>query len=232
MGRSFKTEKLWNGIPYTLVRSSRRTMTIEIDGEAHLTLRGPLRMRDQDAEKILNERRDWIWEHMERMRRKRAEFLPYRFVSGEKIWYLGRTYTAEIEEGSFRKIQITDDRILLPGLDTENRLRAWYQERAVEVFNRYLRKHQTWSGPRASRIRLSDARTRWGSCSAKGSINLSWRLIQCPEEEIEEVVVHELTHLKHMDHSPAFWADVARVLPDCRQREKRLKELSFLIRLI
>lgn len=68
-------------------------------------------------------------------------------------------------------------------------------------------------GVRAGRIVLRDQRTRWGSCTAAGDLNFSWRLIYCPPEILDYVVAHEVAHLRHMDHSPAFWATVAEIAP-------------------
>ena len=79
------------------------------------------------------------------------------------------------------------------------------------------------TGLRPKRVKITSAKTRFGSCSSKGSICFSWRLMQYPPEAIDYVVVHELAHLKHMNHSPAFHALVAKYLPDHRQRRALLK---------
>ena len=76
------------------------------------------------------------------------------------------------------------------------------------------------------RIRIGDQRTRWGSCSSKGTISYSWRLILMPEEIQDYVVVHELAHRREMNHSPKFWSIVASVLPDYQKRKKILQELG------
>ena len=79
-------------------------------------------------------------------------------------------------------------------------------------------------GVRPTAVRITSARTRFGSCSAKNSLSFSLYLMQYPEEAIDYVVVHELAHIRHHDHSPAFYAEVARYLPDYRQRMKLLKK--------
>ena len=84
-----------------------------------------------------------------------------------------------------------------------------------------------WSrvmGVQPTALRISSARTRFGSCSGKNSITFSWRLMQYPDEAVEYVVVHELCHIRHHDHSAAFWAEVARYMPDYRQRREWLKQ--------
>ena len=77
-----------------------------------------------------------------------------------------------------------------------------------------------------SAVRINGAKTRWGSCSGKKSINFSWRLIMASDDVIDYVVVHELAHLLELNHSARFWAVVEKILPDCRERRKQLRELQ------
>ena len=81
-------------------------------------------------------------------------------------------------------------------------------------------------GVSPARVTVTGARTRWGSCSGKGNLCFSWRLMLAGPEEIDYVVVHELAHLREMNHSPRFWALVEAVLPDHKQRRQRLKQLQ------
>ena len=77
-------------------------------------------------------------------------------------------------------------------------------------------------GVSPAQIKITGAKTRWGSCSAKGNLNFSWRLMLADAREIDYVVVHELAHLREMNHSPRFWAVVEAALPDYRERRKSL----------
>lgn len=74
------------------------------------------------------------------------------------------------------------------------------------------------------RIRIGDQKTRWGSCSSRGTISYNWHLVLMPERIMDYVVVHELCHLVEMNHSPAFWKKVSEILPDYEERRKWLKE--------
>jgi hypothetical protein len=75
-------------------------------------------------------------------------------------------------------------------------------------------------------VKINSAKTRWGSCSNKKSLNFSWRLIMADDDVIDYVVVHELAHLREMNHSPRFWAVVEAVLPDYRERKLKLRALQ------
>jgi len=87
-------------------------------------------------------------------------------------------------------------------------------------------------GLRPGAVRINSAKTRWGSCNGKGDINFTYRLLFVPEELIDYVVVHELAHLKEMNHSPRFWSVVEQVMPDFRLRRKRLREFERQIELV
>ena len=103
---------------------------------------------------------------------------------------------------------------------------AWLMKQAKALFAERLDHFAPQLGVRYSKLRLSSAGTRWGSASADGSIRLNWRLIHLKLEMVDYVVVHELSHLHHMDHSPQFWDVVASVLPDHAERRRALREAA------
>ena len=98
------------------------------------------------------------------------------------------------------------------------------RRRAKEILPEKVRRYAAIMGVEPTAVHITSARTRFGSCSAKNSISFSLYLMQYPEEAIDYVVVHELAHIRHHDHSPAFYAEVARYLPDYRQRMRLLKQ--------
>ena len=102
-------------------------------------------------------------------------------------------------------------------------LEALYREQARARISERAAWFARIMGVSYGRITIRAAKTRWGSCSAKGNLNFHWKLILMPEEVLDYVVVHELAHRKQMNHSPAFWAEVEKVLPDYRERRRWLK---------
>lgn len=103
-------------------------------------------------------------------------------------------------------------------------VQAWMLREARAWFTASLQRHAPLLGVQWSSLRLSSARTRWGSANAAGAIRLNWRLIQHAPEVIDYVVVHELSHLRHMDHSPLFWATVASVMPGWQAQRQALRD--------
>lgn len=101
---------------------------------------------------------------------------------------------------------------------------ADYRRQAKQVFTERVHYYEPLLGVQALGIRIKDQKTRWGSCSNKGNINLNWRLILAPGEVMDYVIIHELCHLREMNHSQAFWKLVESICPDYREHRQWLKD--------
>ena len=100
---------------------------------------------------------------------------------------------------------------------------AWLKLRARDALLEAVGRHAAALGRPSGGVRLGDARTRWGSCSPRGTLSFSWRLAMAPPAILDYVAAHEVAHLAEMNHSPRFWAVVARLMPDYARRRKWLK---------
>jgi hypothetical protein len=109
--------------------------------------------------------------------------------------------------------------------------KAWYRQQASRVISERVTGYAAQNGFSYQRVNITGARTRWGSCSARGSLNFTWRLVMAPIRVIDYVVVHELVHLKHKNHSKAFWDEVKRLMPEYQQQIKWLYEHGHTLRL-
>ena len=106
----------------------------------------------------------------------------------------------------------------------EDSQRKQNRERAREIITRRVEYFAPQVGVTYNRIFIKEQKTRWGSCSSLGNLNFNWKLILLDTELLDYVVVHELAHRKQMNHSAAFWSEVEKVLPDYRERRRRLRE--------
>lgn len=109
------------------------------------------------------------------------------------------------------------------GEEYSPREKARIREQARKILTAKAEYYARLMGVQYNRIFIKEQKTVWGSCSAKGNLNFNWKLILTGPDQLEYVVVHELAHLKEMNHSPAFWREVEKILPDYRERRKRLK---------
>lgn len=145
--------------------------------------------------------------------------------------YMGEDYLLEVKiYQSYKKpgVMQNDRRFLVLTAQKdqeviENALKAWYMERAKEIISERVSFYQNQIGEKVSSIRIKDVRSRWGSCSSKRNLNFNWRLVMAPLPVLDYVVVHELCHLKEMNHSKEFWKLVREVLPDYQQQREWLK---------
>ena len=170
---------------YTLVRSSRRrSFALIVREDASLEVRVPLRFRKKDLQSFLRMHTSWILSHMASQRRRQA-------WKEEQSRHLSEEAALLLKKNSMKKMRsLLQDRI-------------GYYEPLLPSPHLAI-----------TRISIRAQKTRWGSCSSRGTLSFNWKLYLAPPSCLDYVVVHELCHLVHMNHSPAFWAEVKRIMPD------------------
>jgi predicted metal-dependent hydrolase len=221
-------------ITYTLKRSKRRTIGFVIDDKG-LTVSAPKWVTMKQIEESLLERESWIsrksfeWKQHTEKRDK----LRIQWIDGATFQYMGNPLTVRLENSARVAQQgvLLDQATLLVALppyatdeQIKNRVQAWLQSRARAVFTERMPIYTAQLGCTPKRWGLSAARTRWGSCGSDGSIRLNWRLIHFPLDVIDYVIVHELAHLKELNHGPDFWRTVGELFPDYQQTRQWLKQ--------
>jgi predicted metal-dependent hydrolase len=211
-----------------IIYSRRKTLAISVLRGGKVVVRAPLRTSRAQIATFLQEKAAWIEQARAKMLRVQPAAEPYRYREGELIWFLGQQYPLHLTDG------IKDGIVFKPGkgfwLAKEQQaqagelLEAFYRR---ELRGRVLRLVEAYAkrdGFAPTAVHITRARTRWGSCSGKGSLNFSYRLALTPPACIEYVVVHELVHTRIPNHSSQFWAEVARILPSYRQPREWLKK--------
>lgn len=231
-------------VGYALRRARRRTIGFVV-GQDGLSVSAPRWVGVGDIEAALRERGAWILRKLAQAREQERRRLELRvhWRDGATVAYLGAplrvvldaTAEADPEAASAPHDDLHAThrvlRLALPPLAVPAQIRdavqAWLQRRARSVFEERCEHFAQRLGVRVQRLALSSAATRWGSANANGSIRLNWRLIHFGLPTIDYVVVHELAHLRHMDHSPRFWDVVGSVVPDYRQRRRTLEHTAL-----
>lgn len=211
-------------IAYTLHRTRRRrTISLLID-ERGLRVAAPLKAPQRAIDDLLRLHAVWVIRKVHDWQQKRPP--PLSWVSGAQIMLYGTPVTLEAHAG-IRLPQLEQDRLLfdpqLVPTVIESGVRHWLKQQALVCFTRRCRDYSAQLALPAPTVRLSNARTRWGSCHAKGRISMNWRLVQAPTAWIDYVAAHEVAHLRQMNHSPAFWHIVAALVPDYAERRAALR---------
>lgn len=213
---------------YELTRSKRKTLALIIDREGRMTVRAPLRMPLTQIDAFIAEKRDWVEKTRDRLAKLPPPQAALTLADGATLPYLGGVLT--LTRADVPRVVQHGDRLLVPlrtadltpvlrWVDTQAR-RAL--EARIASLSQTLRLH-----PKT--LRLSRARGRWGSMSSRGTLSLNHALILCPPDIIDYVIVHELCHIAHPNHSAAFWALVERHMPDYRVKRAWLKAHNSLI---
>lgn len=205
-------------VGYTLKRSARRrTVGLRID-ETGLTVSAPPRVSQRWLESLLLEKSVWVLGKLAEMRGRAGQRRVWR--DGENLLFLGEELRLALCSGN-SGVQRSGGELQVAlaepsdAAEVQARVVRWYRSQALPCFHGRTAIFCSRLGAVALPVvRLSNARTRWGSCSPRGHIRLNWRLIQAPLDQIDYVVAHELAHLKHMNHSPAFWQAVAEIYPE------------------
>jgi hypothetical protein len=215
-----------------IIRSRRRTIALEITSGATLVVRAPLRASSSDIGEIIRQKRSWILRKMNEIKR-RPPIPIHEYAEGELFLFLGRSYPLHIVENGSMAIERADrlhvSSMLIP--DIRNQLKHWYREEARKDIHARCMWFSLKTGHVPATIRITDARQRWGSCTHKGGLNFSWRLIQAPPEIVDYVVVHELVHISQPDHSKKFWDKIRKIMPEFEQRRTWLKDHEWLLKI-
>jgi predicted metal-dependent hydrolase len=210
-------------VTYHLARSSRRSIRLSINRQG-LRVGAPPAASLAQIETLLRQQGDWVRDKLALWRARTAKTLDENSAC---LW-LGTPRTLRRAAG--RISQCHAGELELAARATETDLTAafirWSKAQARPLFARRLAHYAGCLGVPMPPLVLSSARSRWGSCNAKGEIRLSWRLMQFDPQLIDYAVAHEIAHLREMNHSPRFWAIVARLYPDWRAARQSIGHLA------
>lgn len=221
-------------ITYEVIRSQRRKKTIQTKVSLErVRVLAPAGTSDQRLADLIRKQAGWILNQRQILKARPA---PKRFVTGDTMPYLGEDYPLAVNTGRFLWpwIRFENQEFLFdapPDIDEESRrdlignaFMEWYRRKAriylAERVDHWLPFVPT---RKKTRILIRNQRRRWGSCASDGTLRFNWRIMMVEPELVDYLVVHELTHLVAMNHSPDFWEHACHLLPDARERSKRLK---------
>ena len=215
-------------IQYTLVRSRRKTIAVHIKKNASIEVRAPLKMSKADIDRFVATNEKWIEAHLAKRKRLNEEKAAFSLNYGDTVMFCGKIYPIKAKAGT--RAGFDGECFYMPPNLTPEDIKPLvirvYKAIAKRILNEKVSEYAKHMNVLPTAVRITGAKTRWGSCSGKNSINFSWRLVMADNDVIEYVVVHELAHIREHNHSPCFWAVVESILPDYKDRKKKLKLLQ------
>jgi predicted metal-dependent hydrolase len=217
-------------ISYVVKRSPRaRYARLEVRTQSGLTVVVPRSYDVSQISEFLNEKRRWILDKLVKLGHINPPCAGAGIKSGDTIPYLGRNLRVVRRKNSRGKdsIQVEGKSLVVSlnstGVSLRLILESWYRREAEKLIRKRLGELSRQLGVRYGRLTIRGAKTRWGSCSQKGNLNFNWKLLMVPEPIIDYVIIHELAHLKEMNHSKKFWHLVGQHCPQWRRSRKWLK---------
>ena len=221
----------------------RRNVHVLVNDEGGLEVRAPWRFSLEEARAAIQEHRNWVLEALQQTR-SRLRLRP-QLVSGSRLPLLDESLRLQVQvhaqlslfdSGNKSSSRLGSVQREASGLHVQvyaaqqsavrHLLEQWYRKQAAVIFPQAMQPIAEQLDVSYTQITVRAQRTRWGSCSSTGSINLNWRLMLLPSTLMEYVLAHELAHLREMNHSPAFWDLVGSVFPDYRQRRRDLESAA------
>jgi predicted metal-dependent hydrolase len=221
------------GVDYVLVRRrGRRGVGLKVD-ENGLTVSAPSTMPLTHIESLVRESERWVLRKVAEWRTRRAT--PIAWIDGTRLPLLGGALVLRLREGArARAARVADElRVTARAGDAvaiRNAVVRWYKGAAADHLGSRVPELAAAAALPAPRVIVSSALSRWGSCNSRREVRLAWRLVKAPMPLVDYVICHELAHLRHMNHSSAFWAEVARQYPGYRRLRDELCATDHLYR--
>lgn len=225
-------------IAFSLRRQPSRTasrVAIHVDPDGRVLVDAPDSAPLADILMAVKKRSRWISQHVSAAKARQAHILPREYVSGESLRYLGRRYRLKVivdagavagarMRGAFIAVTVPEHALSV----IKSTLDTWYRQRAREVFADRLAAVAAplrWV-KQLPPTRLQFMTVQWGSCSPSGRITLNPLLVKAPRESIDYVLLHELCHLLHHNHSPKFYRTLDRHMPGWRTTKEKLDNMA------
>ncbi|HXK98621.1 MAG TPA: SprT family zinc-dependent metalloprotease [Acetomicrobium sp.] len=216
-----------------IIRTKRKTVALYVTDDAKLIIRAPFNLDDETIAEIVSKHRRWVEKKQKEASTRNQKLFPKEFVNGEGFLYLGRYYKLNIVEDQSEPLKLEGafhlSRHALPR--AKETFIQWYKDKAFEKISERVDLYAKKRGLKYNKINITNAQKRWGSCSSKGNLNFSWRLVMAPLPVLDYVVIHELVHLEERNHGRSFWDKVKMLMPDHKKQRDWLKRSGYLLKL-
>lgn len=214
-------------------QKNRKTIKIKFTSPILIEITAPAGYPLKALEEMLEKKSAWLIKQLDKLTELAENPINKELIHGAQILYLGQPKTLIITKGPKTTVTLSTNSIEValgpnaPSLSSI--LLEWYVKNSSATLAEKTKYWAKLIGVQPLRLTIRDQKTRWGSCSTRGSINYNWRIIMAPTEVVDYLVVHELCHLKHPNHSAQFWQCVGEFIPDYKARRHWLHENGSLL---
>lgn len=209
----------------------RRTLCIQIRPPGQLTIISPLGKSESEIRQAVQLKSKWVAKKLSEMKRYESFNKDRQFIDGEIFYYKGDEYTLQIVVNErYKRLQVhmkdSKLQVYTASTDSENiqyAIERWYKKHALDVILERVTHYQQYFSAQPAQIVVKKQKKRWGSCTAKHKLLFNFKCIMLPLCILDYIIVHEMCHMVHFNHSKEFWLHVERILPDYKQRKEWLK---------
>ena len=217
--------------PNKIIRSKRKTLSLTINENAELIIRAPKRLSIEKIQDFINEKENWI----NRKKRLIENQIKDLTSNHNKLLYLGNLFPINVEQNASKELFFTGEEFIANSIEPDSlslSIKKWYKNKFKEIalprVAYFANKHNLM----VNQVRIKNQKTMWGSCSSKNNINLNYLLLMAPMGVIDYVIVHELVHTIHRNHSTDFWDSVESIMPEFQEHKRWLKKNGYKLRRI
>ncbi len=222
---------------YTVIRRKRRTASIVVYHDNTVQVIVPKRFPQYQIKEMLDEKTGWILKKIAYNQQFRPGIKPRKIADGETALYLGKECRLEIASSKRSSVSFFDEENTGPLIRIDlarnpqdvskaalAQMEKWYRTGAEKILSDRVRHYSEIIGVTPGKITVKKLKRRWGSCASNGNISFNWKIIMAPMDIVDSVVVHELSHLVHLNHSRDFWNLVERILPGSKEQKNWLRK--------
>ena len=216
-----------------IIRTNRKTVALIVERDGRLIVRAPLRAKEETINQFIKRKEKWILKKQAEVNDYYPSFAPREYVNGEGFWFLGKLHKLQLVDEKKPNLYLNSSfRLAKAALPKAQAVfEKWYRKQAYQVLSGRVQWYAAKHGYQYKQIKITSARTRWGSCNSRGTLSFTWRLVMAPMPVIDYVVVHELVHLQVRNHSKKFWSRVGVIMPDYEQKIEWLEKNGHLLNL-
>ena len=220
-------------IEYQLLPGSERTTTdIVIERDGTIVVRPPVNYTPEQADAVVESKRMWIYRNLAEWKDLNASAVAREWVNGETFLYLGSAYRLVLVSEQDCALQLKDGRFCLSRslieqggtVAARQAFEQYFADKGAQRFAERVAYFAPKVGFVVAAIKVKDMGYRWASCGSSGILNFHWKCMMAPPRIIDYIVVHELCHFHHRNHSDAYWNEVDKVMPDYRERKEWLRK--------
>lgn len=231
LGFDYGTQK----IEFDVIYRKRKTLSIEIEAPNTITVIAPEHENQDRILETVKSKAKWITQKLFDIREMEYRKRQKEFVNGESFLYMGRNYSLQLKIDDSMKKPITrlfHGKFIIT-TSTKNQevikasLEEWYKQKALEKITERIEYYQSYFNQKPKSIKIKDQQKRWGSCNKNNELFFNWRCIMASAYVLDYIIVHEMCHMVHLNHSTDFWHLVGRVLPDYEKRKEWLKNYGI-----